>query len=182
MSMFSDLVNLRQSTRKYIAKPIEREDIEKCIEAARLAPSACNSQPWHFIVIDDPELKNKIAEKACTGLYSMNSFAKEAPVIVAVVTEKSRFVAKLGGFFRGMQYNLIDIGIACEHLVLQAAEIGISSCWIGWFNERAVKKILNLSRKSRIDILITLGYPEVSFIREKKRMELKDILTYNKVL
>jgi len=129
-----------------------------CLEAARLAPSACNSQPWKFIVVDDRQLKKKLSDAAFSGIYSINSFCKMAPVIVVVISEKSKFLARIGGMFRGTKYYLIDIGVACEHFVLQAEELGLGTCWIGWFNEEAVKSILNIPKPKKIDVLIALGY------------------------
>ena len=153
-----DLLKHRKSIRGYLDKAVEREKIMMCLEAARVAPSACNSQPWKFIVVDDRELKNKLCKAAFGGIYSMNSFGKTAPVIVAVVSEKSKFLARIVGMFRGIKYYLIDIGIACEHFVLQAEDLGLGTCWIGWFNERAVKSLLNVPQNKKVDILITLGY------------------------
>ncbi len=122
---FMDLVKQRESTRLYSPKPVPREILDTCLEAARLAPSACNSQPWSFIVIDDADVKNEIVKKCLGGIYSMNKFVKTAPVIIVAVTEASVYSARMGGMFRGVQYNLIDIGIACDHLTLQAAELGV---------------------------------------------------------
>ena len=153
-----DLVRQRKSVRNFRDQPVEREKIMACLEAARLAPSACNSQPWKFIVIDDPKLKDKLSQVAFNGIYSINTFCKKAPVIVAVISEKGKFIARIGGMFRGTRYYLIDIGIAIEHFVLQAEEMGLGTCWIGWFNERAVKSILNIPQYKKIDILIALGY------------------------
>jgi len=153
-----DLLKHRKSVRDFLDKPIEREKIMMCLEAARVAPSACNSQPWKFIVVDDRELKNKLCDTAFSGIYWVNSFCKTAPVLVAVVSEKSKFLARIGGMFRGTKYYLIDIGIACEHFVLQAEDLGLGTCWIGWFDEQAVKSILNVPRSKKIDILIALGY------------------------
>ena len=154
----SDLLKHRKSIRNYLDRAVEREKIMMCLEAARVAPSACNSQPWKFIIVDDRELKNKLCDTAFSGIYSVNSFCKMAPVIVAVVSEKSKFLARIGGMFRGTKYYLIDIGIACEHFVLQAEDLGLGTCWIGWFNEQAVKSILNVPRNKKIDVLIALGY------------------------
>lgn len=131
-----------------------------CLEAARLAPSASNSQPWKFIVVDDRLLKDKLCDAAFGGIYSLNSFCKTAPVIVAVISEKSKFMTRIGGMFRGTEYHLIDLGIACEHLVLQATDLGLGTCWIGWFNENAVKVTLNVPQQKKIDILIAMGYCE----------------------
>ena len=172
---FFELVKKRQSVRKYLPKPVPKDVLDRCIQAAQFAPSACNSQPWSFVVVCDEKLKNKLAHKAFSGIYSMNSFAKNAPVLVVVVTERSRYAARLGGYFRGTQYNLIDIGIACEHLVLQAEEEGLGTCWLGWFNEKAVKETLGIPKKKKVDVMISVGYPETKGIRDKTRRPLSKI-------
>ncbi len=175
-----DLLKHRKSVRNFIGKPVERDKIMMCLEAARLAPSACNSQPWHFIVVDDSQLKNKLCDAAFGGIYSSNSFCKTAPVIVVVVSEKSKFLARIGGMFRSTEYHLIDIGIACEHFVLQATELGLGTCWIGWFNEGAVKTVLNIPQQKKIDILIAVGYYDraaVSF--QHDREPLNRIASFN---
>ena len=153
-----DLLKHRKSIRDFLDRPVERKKIMMCLEAARLAPSACNSQPWKFIVVDDRQLKDKLGDAAFRGIYSMDSFCKMAPVMVVVVSEKSKFLARIGGMFRGTKYYLIDIGVAIEHFVLQAEDLGLGTCWIGWFNERAVKSVLEIPHRKKIDILIALGY------------------------
>lgn len=177
--MLLDLIQTRQSSRDYLPASVQRELIEKCIEAARLAPSACNSQPWHFIIVDEPELKNKLTEKIFSGPYSMNSFVKKAPVIVAVISEKSSFMAKIGGYFRGTAYYLIDIGAAVENFILQAAELGLSTCWIGWFNEKETKRLLGIPSYKKLDCLISLGYSQEP-IRPKTRKQINKMHSYNK--
>ncbi len=180
--MFLELVEKRYSVRNYSSRPVPREIIERCLEAARLAPSACNSQPWTFIVVDDEDLKNRLAHAAFSGIYSLNSFACNAPVIIVVITESSNYAARLGGCLRGIEYNRIDIGIACEHFILQAAEEGVGTCWLGWFNEKEVKNLLGLSKKTRVDVLISMGYPKKDVakgVKEKKRRPLNDITRYN---
>ncbi len=153
-----ELLKHRKSVRDFLDKPVEREKIMMCLEAARVAPSTCNSQPWKFVVVDDRELKNKLCDAALGGIYSINSFCKMAPVIVAVISEKAKFLARIAGMFRDTKYYLIDIGITCEHFVLQAEDLGLGTCWIGWFNEGAVKSILNIPEHKKVDILIALGY------------------------
>ena len=153
-----DLLKYRKSVRNFLDRPVEREKIMMCLEAARVAPSAGNSQPWKFIVVDDRRLKNKLCNAAFSGIYSINAFCKTAPVMVVVISEKSKFLARIGGMFRGTKYYLIDIGAAIEHFVLEAEDLGLGTCWIGWFNERAVKPILNIPQHKKIDILIALGY------------------------
>ena len=176
---FLELVKMRASVRKYTDKPVPRDAIERCLEAARLAPSACNSQPWGFIIVDDPALKNKVSDAAFSGAYSMNTFAKNAPVLIVVTRGRSSRFATIGGFFHRTQYNLIDIGIACEHFILQAAEEGIGTCWLGWFDERKAKKILGIPGNARADIMISMGYPEDGMGGEKTRKALGEINSFN---
>jgi nitroreductase len=155
---FMDLVRRRQSTRRYTNKPVPREVIERCLEAARLAPSACNSQPWSFIVADTEPLRSRLAQAAFSGVYGTNAFAARAPVLVAVVAERSQFAAAVAGHLRRVAYNLIDAAIACEHFVLEAEAQGVGTCWLGWFHERAVVRALGLPRRTHIPILISMGY------------------------
>ncbi len=175
-----DLIKHRKSIRDFLDKPVEREKIMMCLEAARLAPSATNLQPWKFIVVDDKQLKDKLCKAAFSGIYSINSFCKTAPVIVVVISEKSKFLTRIGGIFRDTKYYLIDIGIAGEHLVLQAEDLGLGTCWIGWFNERALKSVLNISQRKKIDVVIALGY----YDREKlgkghSRRSIDKIVSFN---
>lgn len=173
-------IRKRISVRDFMDKPVEREKIMLCLEAARLAPSASNSQPWRFIVVDDRQLKDRLCDDAFGGIYSFNSFCKTAPVIVAVISEKSKFMARIGGMFRGTEYHLIDIGIACEHLVLQATDLGLGTCWVGWFDEGVVKTILNVPQHKKIDILIALGYYESEGIASQHNREpLDKIASFN---
>lgn len=177
---FMDLIRKRISVRKYLSKPIPREVIDQCLEAARLAPSACNSQPWSFIVVDDEKTKNEIVKKSMSGIYISNRFVMTAPVIIVVITEHSTYIARMGGMLRHIKYNLIDIGIACEHLVLQAEEMGLGTCWLGWFDEKAVKKVLGLSKSTKVDVMISLGYPDENLPDKKKiRKSLDEMRRYH---
>jgi nitroreductase len=175
-----DLIKQRRSVRRFLDQPVAREKISMCLEVARAAPSACNSQPWRFIVVDDPELKKRLCERAFRGIYLINAFCKKAPVIVAIVSEKGRFLARIGGMFRGTRYYLIDIGIAGEHFVLQAEEMGLGTCWIGWFNESAVKKALSIPKDKKIDVLIALGYYDKKKVKSTHDREpLEKVASFN---
>lgn len=173
---FIDLVKLRQSDRKYINKPVARELILSCLEAARLAPSACNSQPWKFVVVDSPEFLPEIAN-AAAGM-GMNKWAKEAPVIVAVVLEKMNLTARIGSVIKDKEYSLLDVGIAVEHFCLQAAELGLGTCIMGWFDEKRVQKLLCIKNR-RIPLLISLGYSAAD-TRDKSRKKLEEMSSWNK--
>lgn len=173
---FIELVNKRQSDRKYAPKPVAREHILKCLEAARLAPSACNSQPWKFIVVDD---RAKLAEmsEAAIGL-GMNKFTVQVPVLVAVVQENMNLSAKAGSIVKSKDYSMMDLGIAVEHFCLQAAELGLGTCIMGWFDEKKVKKLLGVPRSRRVQLLIALGHPDTP-TREKIRKPLEAIASWN---
>ena len=179
-SRLLDLIKSRQSDRTYLDKPVEREKIELCLEAARLAPSACNSQPWHFIVVDDPVLKNKVAKTTYSEVVSFNKFAHTAPVIIVMVMEKPKNITQIGGLVKNREYPLYDIGIAAIQLCLQAEELGLGSCMLGWFKEKKLQELLDIPKNKRIGLVITLGYPGSNKKRKKIRKNKKDVISYNR--
>lgn len=174
-----ELIVSRQSDRKYSDKPIEKEKLERIIEAGRMAPSACNAQPWKFIIVTDPSLRKKVAEAASAKLLGMNSFVNQAPVMMIIIREQPNFSSKVGGTIKNRDYSLIDIGIASENICLQAEAESIGSCMIGWFDERMLKKILDIPASKRVELIITLGH-SLSEKREKKRKPAEVTVSYNK--
>jgi nitroreductase len=177
---FLDLVNKRYSVRNYKTTPVPQEKVIRCIEAARLAPSACNSQPWKFIIADEPELVNELAKAAFEGLLDFNHFAFKAPVLVLIVSERENLSAKFGSIVKKKNFSQMDIGIAAEHFCLQAAEEGLGTCIIGWFNEKKVKKILSIPKLKRVELVITVGFSADEKIPHKKRKSIDEILSCNK--
>jgi len=176
---FIDLVRRRESARRYADRPVEREKIELCLEAARLAPSTSNSQPWRFIVVDEPALKSTVAAETVAPFRAFNTFTDQAPVLVAVLKDRANIEAKTGKVLRRFDYALIDIGIATEHFCLQAAELGLGTCILGWFDEKAMKKLLHVPLRRRIYLMIALGYPGENQVRPKRRKGLDQIRSYN---
>ena len=179
---FSKLVKSRQSVRKYdFDKKVERGKIEKCIEAARLAPSACNSQPWSFIVVDDPELSQQVAKSTFSKIISFNKFAAEAPVIAVIVIEKPKLITQIGEALKDREFPLIDIGIAAQHFCLQAHELGLGTCMMGWFDEKKIKGLLQIPRKKRIGLCISMGYEVENYpLRKKIRKAAEGMFSYNR--
>jgi nitroreductase len=171
---FLELAGRRQSVREYLPLQVERDKIERCLEAARLAPSASNAQPWRFVVADDPQLVREL------GKAAYNRFTRSVPAFVAVVREPGNAESRLGGWLAGRDYRLIDLGMAAEHFCLQAAEEGLGTCLLGLFNERRVRKLLRVPRGRRVQILITLGYPADPEIREKRRKPLAQVRSFNR--
>ena len=174
-----NLINSRQSDRKYSDKPVENEKLERIVEAGRMAPSACNAQPWKFIVVTDQKLVLKVAEAASAKLIGMNSFVAQAPVILVIVREKPNMSSKVGATIKNKDYSLIDIGIATENICLQTKAEGLGSCIIGWFDERQLRKLLYIPKSKRIELIITVGY-SLSDQREKRRKPSSETVSYNK--
>lgn len=177
-SDFLSLVNSRQSDRQYdSSRPVEQEKLDRILEAARLAPSACNGQPWHFVVLTDPD-KVKQAGKAAAGL-GMNRFAADAPVLILVVEEHTNAEAFAGKLIKKRDFALLDIGIAASHIVLAAESEGLGSCIMGWFDEKKIKDIAGVPGSKRIQLVISLGYTDTPK-RRKVRKKAETVITYNR--
>jgi nitroreductase len=174
-----ETITSRQSDRRYSDKPVEKEKLGRVLEAGRMSPSACNAQPWKFIVVTDPGLLKNVAQAASAKLLNMNRFVDQAPVILVIVREKPNVVSKVGGTIKNKDYSLIDIGIASENICLQAKAEGLGSCMIGWFDENGVRKILGIPRDKRVELIITLGY-SLSEYRTKNRKPLEEVISYEK--
>lgn len=175
---FLELAKKRYSCRDYLDKEVEREKIERCLEASRLAPSAVNAQPWKFIVVDDPELREKIARQTFDRAVSFNKFSLTAPVLVVVINENPTITSFLGRFIQGRDFSLIDIGIGASYFCLKATEEGLGTCILGWFNEKNVKKILKIPKGKAVSLILALGYP-ADQARSKNRKALEKIRKYN---
>lgn len=177
---FLDLVKKRQSVRRYLSKEIEPDKLQRCLEAARLAPSASNSQPWSFIIVNNPELKDKVAKLTFNQIISFNKFVIQAPVLVVFIIEKPKVITRIGGFIKKIEYPKIDIGIAAENFCLQATEEGLGTCMLGWFNEPPIKKLLNIPLDKKIGLIVSVGYaPENYKLREKSRKSFTEVVRFN---
>lgn len=177
---FLDLVKKRRSVRRFLDKPVEREKIISCIEAARLAPSAQNVQPWKFLVIDDPEVKKRFAGDVFSGIYSPSKFAALAPVLILQLAGLDVIANVIGKQIQNIHFYLIDTGIAGEHIVLQATALELGTCWIGWFNMKKARKFFNIPKKYKIVNLFALGYFEKRPPKDKKRKSLEEIVSFNR--
>ncbi len=179
LTPFQQLVQNRRSVRRYLDQPVEREKILACVESARLAPSAENAQPWRYLIIDDPALKARLAEEAFSGIYSPTRFAARAPVIILMLARLDLVAHRLGKQIQGVSYHLIDTGIAGEHFALQAEELGLGTCWIGWFSIRRTRKLFKIPRKYKIVAMMSMGYFEKKPHEGKKRKTLGEIAWFN---
>lgn len=149
------------------------------MEACRVAPSACNSQPWRFVIATDPAIKDALARASYSTVLRFNKFALQAPVIAAVIAEKPNWLSRAGGNAKEKDFSQMDIGIVAEHFCLQAADLGLGTCMLGWFDEPQVRKILNVPNDKRILLLITLGYPAKDKLRKKIRKQPEQLYSFN---
>lgn len=180
MNSFLDLARKRQSDRAFDAnRPIEPEKIARILEAAQLAPSACNAQPYRMIVVDEPELKNKVADTTSSKVLGMNHFTKQAPVHIVIVEENPNFTSGIGGVVKDKHFPYIDIGIVAAHITLAAADEGLGSCILGWFDEKKLRSLLNIPARKRILLDVVVGY-STQPLREKKRKSEDKVVGHNK--
>ena len=170
---------IRQSVRKYSDKKVPRDVLERCVEAARVAPSANNCQPWHFIVVDEPKKVREVAEETFSSVVTFNKFSINASAMAVVLAEPPNLITQIGGALLKLQFQLMDVGMAVENFCLQAANEGVGTCILGWFHEKKLKNILSIPRRKKIALCIAIGYPADDTIREKKRKDINTILSYN---
>jgi len=160
LKSLDELISERRSVRKYLEKPVEREKLEAVIEAARLAPSACNAQPWRFVVVTEPGVKKRLLEEGLGGVVVPNAWAGSAPAVIVACSDLSFLTHNIAERFQGVEYHLIDIGIALEHIALKAVDLGLGTCYIGWFKAKPIQKLLKLESSWKVECLLTLGYPQ----------------------
>ena len=171
---FLEIANNRQSCRSYDEnRSVEREKLDAVLEAARLAPSACNSQPYHFTVCRGETAKTVAAATQGMG---MNKFSSQAPVLIVISEANYNKTAAMGAKVKGNDYRSIDIGIATAYLTAEATAQGLSTCILGWLDDAKIRNICGLDHPVRL--VITLGYAKDDPIRNKKRKERSELVTY----
>ena len=169
---FTVIATSRYSCRSYDAeRPVEAEKLQAILEAGRLAPSACNGQPYHFTVCQGDTAK---AVAAATQGMGMNKFASQAPVCIVISEKPYVKSAALGAKVKGNDYRSIDIGIATAYLTAEATAQGLATCILGWLDDKKIREICNLDQPVRL--VLTLGYPTDS-LRPKKRKDLTELVT-----
>ena len=169
---FMEIAENRQSCRSYDSRDVEPEKLRAILEAARLSPSACNGQPYHLTVCRGETAK---AVAAATQSMGMNKFASQAPVLIVVSEMPYVKSAALGAKLKGNDYRSIDIGIATAYLTAEATAQGLSTCILGWLDDKKIRAICDLEHPVRL--VITLGYAKDESLRTKKRKSLEELVT-----
>lgn len=170
---FMQIAKARQSCRSYDpTKTVEPEKLEAVLEAVRLAPSACNGQPYHLTVCTGETAK---AVAASTMGMGMNKFADQAPVLIVISEKPYVKTAALGAKLKGIDYRSIDIGIAAAYLTAEATAQGLGSCILGWVDDAKARKACGID--AHVHLVITLGYPLEDKQRPKKRKDMEELVT-----
>jgi nitroreductase len=170
-----EILETRRSVRGYTSQPVKEEDIKAIFEAARVAPSACNSQTWRFLTVTDRILIQKIAQEGMRPIIR-NAWIETASLIIVGCSQLDILAIRVGSLVTGIEYYQIDMGIAMEHIVLKATELGLGTCWIGWFHEKKIKEILEIPKTVKVLALLTVGYPKEKDVTPvKKRKPLEEI-------
>ena len=173
---FLEIAKARQSCRAYDeTKMVEQEKLDAILEAARLAPSACNGQPYKLTVCRGEAAKQ--VALATRGMGGMNKFAVQAPVLIVVSEMPYVKSAALGAKVKGNDYRSIDIGITTAYLTAEAAAQGLSTCILGWLDDAKIREICGLNHPVRL--VITLGYAkEGEVLRKKVRKDLSELVSF----
>lgn len=159
------LIKSRRSIRVYEKKPIKEEDLEILMEAARWAPTGANLQPWHFVVVRDEQKKKELAKYA-RFFFVKSSHVGDAPCVIVLCYEKNK-----------SRFGIYDVTLAGGNIILAAHAIGLGSCWIGAFDEKKVKEVLNIPENVSVVALITVGYPKEN-PSPPPRIELEKVVHY----
>ncbi len=171
----TDLIKKRQSCRSFCDKPLEAEKIVACISAATMAPSACNTQPYHFYIAHAPEAV-AVAAEFCKG-EKVNTWVDMAAAFVLITKEHAEIPFSINPTAK-REFREYDIGLAVENFCLEATELGVGTCILGIYNEEKLKEKFRIPTHKQIALVIAMGYPKDNEIRSKKRKPLEDMITY----
>jgi nitroreductase len=176
MSDFMDLCLRRQSCRKFIDCSVEHEKLVRCVEAARLAPSGCNSQPWSFVVVETPEIVSEVAK--CSQQLGLNSYISSARAFFVVVEEYAKLMPQLRCMIDNQYFAVGDIGAATAYICLEAESQGIGTCVLGIYDREKIRSLLDIPNEKPIRALIAAGYPADATVRKKSRKQIEEITRF----
>ena len=165
----SETIRKRFSVRSYLDKAVEEDKLQRVLAAAQMAPSGNNSQPWKFVVVRDPQLRERLAEAAAG-----QKFVAQAPVVIVACATKPAAIMMCD-----VPAYAVNVAIAIDHMTLQAVEEGLGTCWIGAFSQQAVKDVLGIPEDAKVVELLPLGYPATQPPESKSRKALEEIVVYD---
>ena len=170
-----EIIKKRYSCRHYRSDQVDDPRLDAMKEAVRWAPSACNRQPYTFHFVADENTIKEIAQSVPLGPASVNEWIKSAPLIVAAVGQPELLWHKMTQVI-DTDYHRTDAIIAMDHISLVATELGLGSCWVGWFHRKKVGQILKIKSGEEVVILMTVGFPESQPTSRKPRKEIGELV------
>lgn len=173
---FMDLCSKRQSCRNYADKPVEHEKLLRCVEAARLTPSACNSQPWEIVVVENPETVSEIAK--CTQQLGINEYISGAKAFFVVLEKHAVLMAVLRKIIDSQYFAKGDLGAVTYSLTLAAEAQGLGTCILGVFDRSKIRELLNLPKEQQIFGVVAVGYSAEDNVRNKLRKPIEEIAKF----
>ncbi|MDR0354831.1 MAG: nitroreductase family protein [Deltaproteobacteria bacterium] len=176
MSDYMELAKKRQSCRTYKDQKVEHEKLVKCIEAARLTPSACNSQPWSFVVVESPDLVSEVAKT--TMHLGINEYIGQAKAFFVVVEERAELMPKIACMIDSQYFAKGDLGAVTLSLCLEAESQGLGTCIVGLFDRPKLRQLLNIPESNGIFLVVAVGYPSGDKVRDKHRKPIDSIVRY----
>ncbi len=176
MKSLDQIIAARRSVRAFdTGRAVAEDHVQAICEAARLAPSACNSQTWRFIAVTDAGVIDRIRREAMRPVIP-NKWLSQAPLLMVGCARLDIVANRIGARVTGTEYYQIDMGIAMEHMVLKATELGLGTCWIGWFNDEKIKAILHIPKGVKVPALLAVGYPADDGPGKRSRKSMEKIL------
>lgn len=177
---FEALQAMRESCRSYSDKTVSRDLLTHLVEVARLSPSGCNAQPWHFIIVDEPEACGKVAEAFDDNGLTGCPWGDKVPAFILICEEEAQLRPGVAEHYGSQHFAQMDIGMAAMAICYEATSIGLGTCMIGTMNQEKLHQGFGIPKERIVRLIITVGYPaKESGSRKKKRKDLDEILSYN---
>ena len=173
---FTELARMRESCRNYTGEPVPREKLLAILDAARMSPSACNSQPWSFVVADTPDAARRAA--ACVQVDGANKFTDHAPAFLIVLEEPVQLSPRIADKIDSQRFAQIDLGLITAHICLAAADLGLGTCIMGIFDEEKTKAYFQIPAEKRVRLILSVGYSADTSPRAKKRKSLEEFVRF----
>lgn len=177
---FEVLQAARESCRVYSDKAVSREDLTHLVDVARLSPSGCNAQPWHFIVVDEDESRAKLVDALVDGEITGCPWGDKVPAFIMICEEEAHLMPGVGEHYGTQHFAQMDIGMAAMALCYEATSMGLGTCMIGTMNQKKLQDAFGIPAERTVRLIITVGYPKNNGApRKKDRKNLDEILSYN---
>lgn len=178
---FENLQLTRESCRAYADKPVPRESLVHLVDVARLSPSGCNAQPWHFIIVDEPEAKAKLVDALVDEGLTGCPWGDRVPAFIMICEEEAHLRPGIGEHYGSQHFAQMDIGMAAMALCYEATSIGLGTCMIGTMDQEKLHLAFSIPAERTVRLIITVGYPvKESAPRKKSRKSLEEIISYNR--